>query len=99
MSLTKEEVARLAALSRLCLAEEEMEKMRHELDRVLEYVDRLQKIDTEHVPETGTRPKEFLREDVALPADEAARSLIISNFPDRVGNALQVPAVFEDPKK
>ncbi len=98
MALTKEEVAHLAELSRLALSPEEMEKMRHDLNGVLGYVDRLQKIDTAGVLEQTGADGAALRPDTALPIDQAARELILSNFPERVGDALSVPAVFEKPK-
>ncbi|MFA6503925.1 MAG: hypothetical protein WCT54_03180 [Patescibacteria group bacterium] len=39
------------------------------------------------------------REDVAFEADEATRELILTNFPERAGDLLAAPGVFEVPKK
>lgn len=99
MALSKEDVKRLAELARLELAPDEAERMRHELDRVLGYVNRLGNVDTTGVSEASVESAESaLRRDASEPCDQAARELIMSNFPDRAGDALKVPAVFEKPK-
>jgi len=38
------------------------------------------------------------RPDVELPCDHAAREIILSNFPERVGDLLKTPGVFDKPK-
>jgi aspartyl-tRNA(Asn)/glutamyl-tRNA(Gln) amidotransferase subunit C len=99
MKLTREEVQRLAELARLSLDESEMARAEQELGRILEYVGRLARIDTAGIPETEPGQETTAwRADVAPPSDEAARALILSNFPDRFGELLKVPAVFDKPK-
>lgn len=98
-SLSLEEVKSLAVLARLELSETELEKLQQDLDSILGYVDRLQKIDTQGVLEGSSDPVSSFRADKTLPVDDAARELILSNFPDRVSDALGVPAVFEKPKE
>lgn len=99
MALTQDDIARLAELARLELSPEESERAQKELERVLEYVGRLSKIDTTGVPETDvTDVQAPIREDVAERGDDATREWILSDFPDRSGDALRVPAVFEKPK-
>ena len=99
MALSLEDVRQLAALARLELDEAELKKSQKELERILGYVARLSKIDTTHTPETEVASQEMnFREDQELPCDEVERELILSNFPDRAGDALRVPAVFEKPK-
>jgi aspartyl-tRNA(Asn)/glutamyl-tRNA(Gln) amidotransferase subunit C len=97
--LPKEEIQRLAMLARLELTTAESKKIGQELERILEYVARLSKIETDGVPETEAGGLSSpLREDVAFPCDAVARELILSNFPERTGDLLRVPAVFEKPK-
>jgi aspartyl-tRNA(Asn)/glutamyl-tRNA(Gln) amidotransferase subunit C len=99
MALTKEEVAGLAKLARLELNPEEMEKRSQELDRILEYVARLADVDTKDIPETeGLGQAQPLRVDEPVLEEAATRNLIVGNFPDKTGDALRVPAVFENPK-
>ena len=99
MALTNQQMEHLQQLARLELAPEEMERMRHTLDRVLGYVDRLGNIDTIGIPEMEeSELVQGLRSDEASFGDEVVRELILTNFPDRAGDALRVPAVFENPK-
>ncbi|MBU0540455.1 Asp-tRNA(Asn)/Glu-tRNA(Gln) amidotransferase subunit GatC [Patescibacteria group bacterium] len=100
MSLKREDVKHLADLARLELSEDETRMAEKELDSILKYVDRLQKIDTAEVEpyampskSTGWRKDEFSA------CDEAATELILSNFPERESGLLSVPPVFETPKK
>ena len=100
MSLSLDDVKRLAELTRLQLSDEELETRRVELERVLEYVDRLARVDTAGIPEAeGREELTAWRTDQAEPASSNTRDQIIASFPDHVQNALRVPAVFSAPKK
>ena len=100
MSLSLDDVKRLAELTRLQLSDEELETRRVELERVLEYVDRLARVDTAGVPEAEGRVElSAWRPDQAESAPQATHDQIIASFPDRLQNALRVPAVFSAPKK
>lgn len=97
--MTLEEVRALADLARIELKPEEERRFAQELERILGYVGRLSKVETEGVPEAevGGVPHP-LRSDEPAMIDEAARELILSNLPARNGDLLSVPAVFEKPK-
>ncbi len=100
MPLSLDDVKRLADLTRLQLSDEELEMRRGELERVLEYVQRLARIDTTGIPEAeGLEDWSAWRQDDAQPSSVATRNQIIAAFPDRVQDALRVPAVFTAPKK
>jgi aspartyl-tRNA(Asn)/glutamyl-tRNA(Gln) amidotransferase subunit C len=95
MSLTLDQIRWVAHLARLDLSEAEIEAMTRELSAVLEYVDQLQKINTENVePLAHPLPiHNVFREDEpapSLPVDAALR-----NAPDRSGDFYGVPAVLE----
>lgn len=98
MALTRDEITRLAELSRLALTDEELKRMEETIDPVLEYVGRLSKIDTTGVPETEGDVLARLRDDVVDGSSEGERTAILSNFPDKAGDVLRVPGVFEKPK-
>ena len=100
MSLTKEEFASLANLARIGLSDEEAEHLRHDLDGILEYVDRLQNIDTTSIPEASSAPvhADAFRPDEVVECDEADHALILDNFPASQSGFLKAPAVFERPK-
>jgi aspartyl-tRNA(Asn)/glutamyl-tRNA(Gln) amidotransferase subunit C len=100
MSLSREDTAALGQLARIALSEEELARAEKELDSVLGFVDRLQKVDTTDVEEAGAPPVEAMsfRPDEALACDAVGRELILKNFPARQEDLLKVPGVFEKPK-
>ncbi len=100
MKLSKEEIAHLAKLARLDLPEEKLEKITKDFGSILEYVGRIQKVDIQGVePFTMPAKSEGWRPDKAFEVDEATRELILANFPERAGDLLAAPGVFETPKK
>lgn len=98
MALSREEILRLADLSRLSLSEEEIQRMSDTIDPVLTYVSRLSEVDTSGIPETEGDAVNQLRVDIAQGSADGERLAILANFPDRMGDALRVPGVFEKPK-
>jgi aspartyl-tRNA(Asn)/glutamyl-tRNA(Gln) amidotransferase subunit C len=85
----------LAELAKLELEGEELERMRRDLDQILEYVAQLGELDTRDVPPTTHVLELFapLRRDEVrdvLPVEGALR-----NAPQRAGTALVVPQVKE----
>jgi len=93
--ISRQEVERVVALARLSLSEDELERMAHELDAILGYVETLQRVDTEGVPPTAhviplATP---LREDTPVaPLDP---ELAVANAPEASGSAFVVPKVIE----
>jgi len=95
MSLTSEQVRWVAHLARLELSAAELEMMTRQLSGILEYVDLLQKVNTDGVePLAHPLPiHNVFREDEtrpSLPVDAA-----LANAPDRHGDFYGVPAVLE----
>jgi aspartyl-tRNA(Asn)/glutamyl-tRNA(Gln) amidotransferase subunit C len=95
MSLTKQEVAWVAHLSRIDLSDEMAEKMAGQLSQVLDYIAQLNEADTANVApmsHAGGLANVF-REDAPVPSlspDQALR-----NAPDRAGDYFRVPRVIE----
>ena len=88
-----EEVREIAALARLRLDQAEIERMAHELDDVLGYIDTVMSLDTRDAePMTHAVPFDCpVREDVPgdpLPVDQA-----LANAPRREGGFFQVPRI------
>lgn len=99
MGFSTQEVLGLAELARLELSAEEVEVAGRELESILSYVDRLQRIDTAGVePMTMPAKATGWREDVSFACDDVSRELILQNFPARKGDLLCTPGVFEKPK-
>lgn len=66
--ITKQEVQHIAKLARLGLNNQEIEKYRKELSSILDYVEKLKKVDVTEV-ETTSHPlsaENIIRQDIAL---------------------------------
>ena len=95
MSLTKKEVEHIASLAHLRLGEQELEKYRQQLTDILEYADRLRRVDTSAIsPTTTVLPlRSVLRNDEikqSLNRDEA-----LANAPEQDRHMFRIPPVFE----
>lgn len=89
MALTREEVLKIAKLSKLEFKEEEIEKFQIELNDILKYIDILDEVDTQNIEPlmyvnhdvNNFREKEHLEslalEKVLLNAPECAESAIV----------------------
>lgn len=96
MKITDKDVAYVADLAHLELTPQERERMLRDLNSILEYIDRLNELDTANVPpmaQTLLRAAETMREDAlrpSLPHDAA-----LGNAPDSDGEFFRVPKVIE----
>jgi aspartyl-tRNA(Asn)/glutamyl-tRNA(Gln) amidotransferase subunit C len=95
MSLTLEEVEHIAELAKLDLTEEEKTKYQQQLSAVLEYIARLQALDTTHIPPTFS----VLPGSSALRPDDPRPGLgldeLMSNAPDATEDQFRVPPVLD----
>ena len=95
MSLSPEQVTKVAALARLDLPTAELAVMAGHLNRILDFVDLLKQVDT-----TGVEPMAHpIPVENVFRADELGASLpvdaALANAPVRMGDYFAVPAVFE----
>jgi len=95
MSLTLDQVRCVAHLALLDWGEAELETMTRQLSAILEYVDQLQKINTDHVePLAHPLPiHNVFRDDD--PAPSLSVDAALQNAPDRRGDFYGVPAVLD----
>lgn len=95
MKISKEEVAHVAYLARLHFSEEEKEKFTTQLNKILEYMDQLGKLDTSQIEPTfhAVAQTNVFREDVVQPSISQERSL--SNAPDRDRGFFRVPKIID----
>ena len=95
MSLTKQEVEHIAALARLELTEEEVERYRQQLSAILDYAARLQALDTSHIPPTSSvlPARSVLRPDEVRPS--LALDELLRNAPQSENDQFRVPPVLE----
>ncbi len=101
MKLTAEDVRHLAELARIELTESEVEAFREDAESILGYVERIRNVDTSgvrmHTP--PARGEGEWRQDVPLACDEETGQMVREQFPNREGDLLRTPAIFENPKK
>ncbi len=94
--INSDDVRKVSKLARLELPEELIETYTDQLEKILEYVAQLEKIDTNNVPPT-TRAVEVvnvLREDNIEPTN--IREELIDLAPIREGDFFRVPKILSD---
>ena len=93
MSLTREQVRKVALLARLELTPEEEEKFTVQLSGILDYCEQLNELDVSDVPPT-TRAidvSNITRQDAMQPYPN--REAILDSAPDRDGEFFKVPKI------
>ena len=93
MSLTKEEVLKIAKLSKLSFEETEIEKFQVELNDILKYIDMLNEVDTSEV-----QPLVHINDVVNNFREKEEKASIeivkvLLNAPESAENAIVVPKV------
>lgn len=93
--ISKEDVLRVADLSRLTFNDEEIEKLTTELDAIIGFAEQLSELDTTNVEPTShvLEIRNVMREDVAEPG--LPREEVLKNVPDHEDGQIRVPATFE----
>jgi len=95
VSVTLDDVKRVAALARLSLAPEEEQRLIGELNRILAYMQKLNELDTEEVAPTshGEGADTALRRDEAR--SFAALEELLSQGPDMKEGYFRVPRIID----
>ena len=94
--ITADDVRKVAKLARLDLPEDTIATYTGQLERILDYVDQLQAVDTEGVQPT-TRAVEVVnatREDTVM--DTNVRQELLDQAPQREGDFFRVPKILAD---
>ena len=94
--ISREEVQHVARLARLHLTDDEVERMRQQLDAILAYIDKLRELAVDDVEPTAHAVPlvNVMRDDALQPSlsqDEA-----LANAPDRAGQFFRVPRIIEE---
>lgn len=95
MSLDKATVARIAALARIRVPEEDLDGLAEELSHILGWIDQLNEVDTENVLPMSQAAEQKLRwrEDRVTDGDIAEK--VLANAPARRDGFFTVPKVVE----
>ena len=93
MKITKDEVLHVAALARLELADDVIDKFAGQIATILEYVDTLNQVDTQGVKPTSyaTFRTNAFREDIKLTSLEQDAAL--ANAPAQEDGCFKVPKI------
>jgi aspartyl-tRNA(Asn)/glutamyl-tRNA(Gln) amidotransferase subunit C len=95
MALNKADVAHIALLARIRLREDELEPMAAELSKILNFVEQLDKVNTDDVaPMTSVAAMSLpMRDDVVT--DGGRRDAVLVNAPQSARGFFAVPKVVE----
>ncbi len=96
MKISREQVEHIAELAKLALTDEEIDTYAGQLSAILEYAERLNRLDTSAIPPTASvlPLHSVLRPDVATPSLPTETAL--ANAPDAAQNQFRVPAVLDE---
>ena len=100
MSVTREEVAKIASLARIKMGDDELDTMVPELNNILNWVEQLGEVDTSGVePMTAVIPNSLRLRDDVVDADPLTaggrREDVLANAPAAEHGFLGVPKVIE----
>ncbi|PLX72322.1 MAG: Asp-tRNA(Asn)/Glu-tRNA(Gln) amidotransferase GatCAB subunit C [Desulfuromonas sp.] len=95
MKISRKEVEHVANLARLALKDEELDQLTSQMDQMLDYVEKMNELDTEGiVPTSHAVPVEnAFREDEVKPSIGIDKAL--QNAPDPANDCFRVPKVIE----
>ncbi|MFB6181447.1 MAG: Asp-tRNA(Asn)/Glu-tRNA(Gln) amidotransferase subunit GatC [Candidatus Magasanikbacteria bacterium] len=98
MKISPDKVEHIAQLARLELSQAEKERYAEELSVVLDYVEKLEEVETEGVEPTFqvSGLTDVTREDEVEEISDEDRSKIIEEFPSKEGRMLKVQEVFDN---
>jgi aspartyl-tRNA(Asn)/glutamyl-tRNA(Gln) amidotransferase subunit C len=91
--ITKAEILKIAALARLELTPEEVERLTADLARILTYVDQIKQVNTEGIVPRSQfiRAENVFRDDMVKPS--LPKDAVLANAPDRDEDYFRVPKV------
>jgi aspartyl-tRNA(Asn)/glutamyl-tRNA(Gln) amidotransferase subunit C len=96
MPLSNNDVKYIAKLARLHINDDEVEQFSEQISSILDYVAKLQEVNTDNVPELqhALDVSNVFRVDVEEQSDENTRKSAIKNFSNSNGDLLEVQSVF-----
>ena len=90
---TTEEVKKLAALARIRVGDDELEKFTSEFDAILKYVGQLEKLEIRNDGDEKPMLRNVMREDGEPHAGGTYTEKLAEQFPQREGDALSVKQI------
>ncbi len=95
MAITKDDVVYISKLSRISMSEKEIASFTSQLDSILEYMKKLNELDTDNIKPTShvLDVNNVVRKDEVV--ENSDREEILSNAPDLDNNFFRVPKIIE----
>ena len=94
-SITSEEIKKLAALSKLSIANDEMDKYSEQLSDILDYVSKLENVDTRDVEPLLNVLDQTNDSEPDEPQPSITQNFALRNAPKTSGEFFQVPEVIK----
>ncbi len=96
MAISKEDVKYVASLARIEMTDKELEDFTGQLDTIMEYMKKLNQLDTDNVPPTShiLDIKNIIRED-KLSKESLSNKETLKMAPDKKDEFFKVPKVIE----
>ena len=95
MSLSRDDVGRIALLARIRIEDSELEALRAELNSIIGWVEQLAQVDTDGVEPMTSVTDVTLAQRRDSVTDGCIPEKVLANAPDREGNFYAVPKVLE----
>ncbi|WP_010302421.1 Asp-tRNA(Asn)/Glu-tRNA(Gln) amidotransferase subunit GatC [Candidatus Odyssella thessalonicensis] len=95
MSLTRENVMKVAKLARIKLEESELDAMKMEINGILTWIDQLQQVNTDGVAVFSEQQAQHLPERTDSVSDGNIVDAILANAPEKAHGMFAVPKVVE----
>lgn len=94
--VTREVVEHVSTLARLALSSEEIDRLEHEMGRILEHADKLQAVNTDEIQGTShvIPMTNVYREDQS--GESLTPEEVVGNAPDSADDFFKVPRTVED---
>ncbi|PIQ95229.1 MAG: Asp-tRNA(Asn)/Glu-tRNA(Gln) amidotransferase GatCAB subunit C [Nitrospirae bacterium CG11_big_fil_rev_8_21_14_0_20_41_14] len=95
MKISKEEIEHIAVLARLSLPEEEKELFGSQLSSILDYMEKLNELDTKGIEPTShvLTLSNVMRDDIPRPS--IPKEDVLMNAPDHTEKFFRVPKIIE----
>lgn len=93
--ISKEQVSHVADLARLEFDESQLENFTSQLDKIVDFVDQLNEVDTKDVAPTThiSSAINVFREDV--PVKDISRQDLLKNVPEQADGLIRVPTIID----
>lgn len=95
MSLTREDVQKIAFLARIRIADDERDALAGELNNIIGWVEQLAEVDTDGVEPMTSVAEMNLAQRADNVSDGDVPEKVLTNAPDREGDFYTVPKVVE----